>query len=102
MLPKVTQLVSKTKGRILIFTVGSSHTPYNTILLLKLVRKRFKIFHVENGILLCHKRNTFELLLMRWMNLEPIIQNEVRQKEKGKYRILKHIYIYIYIYIYAI
>ena len=96
MLPKVTQLVSKTKGRILIFTVGSSHTPYNTILLLKLVRKRFKIFHVENGILLCHKRNTFELLLMRWMNLEPIIQNEVRQKEKGKYRILKHIYIYIY------
>ena len=29
---------------------------------------------------------------MRWMNLEHIIQNEVRQKEKGKYRILKHIY----------
>ena len=29
---------------------------------------------------------------MRWMNLEPIIQNEVRQKEKGKYCILTHIY----------
>ena len=26
------------------------------------------------------------------MNLEPIIQSEVRQKEKGKYRILTHIY----------
>ena len=28
------------------------------------------------------KRNTFELVLMRWMNLEPIIQSEVSQKEK--------------------
>ena len=28
---------------------------------------------------------------MRWMNLEPIIQNEVSQKEKDKYHILTHI-----------
>ena len=28
------------------------------------------------------KRNAFELILMRWMNLEPIIQTEVSQKEK--------------------
>ena len=28
---------------------------------------------------------------MRWMNLEPIIQSEVRQKEKDKYRIPVHI-----------
>ena len=28
------------------------------------------------------KRNTFESILMRWMNLEPIIQSEVIQKEK--------------------
>ena len=39
------------------------------------------------------KRNTFESVLMRWMNLEPIIQSEVSQKEKDKYRILMHIYI---------
>ena len=38
------------------------------------------------------KRNAFESVLMRWMNLEPIIQNEVSQKEKDKYRILMHIY----------
>ena len=38
------------------------------------------------------KRNTFESVLMRWMNLEPIIQSEVSQKEKDKYRILTHIY----------
>ena len=29
------------------------------------------------------KRNTFESVLMRWMNLEPIIQSEVSQKEKN-------------------
>ena len=38
------------------------------------------------------KRNAFESVLMRWLNLEPIIQSEVSQKEKGKYRILTHIY----------
>ena len=29
---------------------------------------------------------------MRWMNLEPIVQSEVRWKEKDKYQILIHIY----------
>ena len=38
------------------------------------------------------KRNTFESDLMRWMNPEPMIQSEVSQKEKDKYRILTHIY----------
>ena len=41
------------------------------------------------------KRNTFESVLMRWMNLEPLIQSEVSQKEKDKYHIQMHIYIYI-------
>ena len=38
------------------------------------------------------KRNTFQSVLMRQMNLEPIIQSEVSQKEKDKYHILMHIY----------
>ena len=38
------------------------------------------------------KRNTFESVLMRWMNLESIIQSEVSLKEKDKYHILMHIY----------
>ena len=38
------------------------------------------------------KRNAFESVLMRWMNLEPIIQSEVSQEEKDKYHILTHIY----------
>ena len=28
------------------------------------------------------KRNVFESVLMRWMNLEPIIQSEISQKDK--------------------
>ena len=36
-------------------------------------------------------RNAFESVLMRWMNLEPIIQSEISQKEKDKYCILTHI-----------
>ena len=38
------------------------------------------------------KRNTFESVLTRWINLESIMQSEVSQKEKDKYRILTHIY----------
>ena len=38
------------------------------------------------------KTNAFESVLMRWMNLEPIILSEVSQKEKNKYCILTHIY----------
>ena len=38
------------------------------------------------------KRNAFESVLMRWMNLEPIIQSKVSQREKDKYCILTHIY----------
>ena len=37
------------------------------------------------------KRNSFESVLLRWMNLEPIIQTEVSQKEKYKYRMLTHV-----------
>ena len=38
------------------------------------------------------QRNAFESVLMRWMDLEPITQCEVSQKEKDKYHILIHIY----------
>ena len=38
------------------------------------------------------KRNAFKSVLMRWMNLELIIQSEVSKKEKGRYSILMHIY----------
>ena len=46
------------------------------------------VVHIHNGILLNHKRNAFESVLMREMNLEPLIQSEVSQKEKDKYHVL--------------
>ena len=38
------------------------------------------------------KRNASESVLIRWMNLEPIIKTKVSQKEKNKYCILNNIY----------
>ena len=38
------------------------------------------------------KRSESESIVMRWMNLEPVIQSKVSQKEKNKYHILAHIY----------
>ena len=38
------------------------------------------------------KRNKSESVVVRWINLEPIIQSEVSQKEKHQYSILTHIY----------
>ena len=47
--------------------------------------------HIHNGMLLSHKRDAFDSVLMRWMNIEPIIQSEVSQNEKDRYCILMHI-----------
>ena len=48
------------------------------------------VVHIHHGILLSHRKE-FESVLMRWKNLEPIMQSEVSQKEKDKYHILMHI-----------
>ena len=38
------------------------------------------------------KRNEIELFVVRWMDLESVIQSEVSQKEKNKHHMLTHIY----------
>ena len=38
------------------------------------------------------KRNEIELFVVRWMDLDSVIQSEVSQKEKNKYRMLTHIH----------
>ena len=56
----------------------------------KWIKKLWYIYTVE-----CYsaiERNAFESVLMRWLNLEAIIQCEVSQKEKDKCRSLMHIY----------
>ena len=47
--------------------------------------------HIYNGILAI-KRNEIELFVVRWLDLESVIQSEVSQKEKNKYCMLTHIY----------
>ena len=47
--------------------------------------------HIYNGILAI-KRNASESVLVRWMNLEPVIQSELSQREENKYCIIMHIY----------
>ena len=48
--------------------------------------------HIYHVILLRHKGNKIELFVVRWMDLESVIQSEVSQKEKNKYRMLTYIY----------
>ena len=54
------------------------------------IKKLWYIYTMEYYSVI--KRNAFESVLMRWMNLEPIIQSEVSQNKKDKYCILMHIY----------
>ena len=54
------------------------------------IRKLWYIYTMEYYSAI--KKNSFESVLMRWMNLEPIIQSEVSQKDKDQYSILTHIY----------
>ena len=49
------------------------------------------VAHIYNGILAI-KRNEIELFVVRWMDLESVIQSEGIQKEKNKYGMLTHIY----------
>ena len=54
------------------------------------IRKLWYIYTMEYYSAI--KKNTFESVLMKLMNLEHIIQSEVSQKEKHQYSILTHIY----------
>ena len=38
------------------------------------------------------KRNEIELFVVRWMDIKCVIQSEVSQKERNKYRMLTHIH----------
>ena len=50
------------------------------------------MIYIHNGVLAIKRRDTSESILVRWMNLESIIQSEVSQKEKDKFCILTHVY----------
>ena len=54
------------------------------------IRKLWYIYTMEYYSAI--EKNSSESVLMRWMKLEPIIQNEVSQKDKDQYSILTYIY----------
>ena len=70
-----------------LFTVARTWKQPRCPLTVEWIKKSWYIHTVEYYSAI--KRNTLESVLMRWINLEPIIQSEVSQKEK--YRILMQI-----------
>ena len=54
------------------------------------IKKMWHIYTIEYYSAI--KRNEMEVFVMRWMELESVIQSEVSQKEKNKYSMLTHIY----------
>ena len=54
------------------------------------INKMWHLYTMEYYLAI--KRNEIELFVVRRMDLESVIQSEVSQKEKNKYRMLPHIY----------
>ena len=54
------------------------------------IKKMWHIYTMEYYSAI--KRNEIEIFVVRWMDLESVIQSEVSQKEKNKYHMLTHIY----------
>ena len=54
------------------------------------IKKMWHIYTMEYYSVI--KRNEIELFVARWMDPESVIQSEVSQKEKIKYRMLTHTY----------
>ena len=54
------------------------------------IKKMWHIFTMEYYSAI--KGNRIESFVVRWMDLESVIQSEVSQKEKNKYHMLTHIY----------
>ena len=51
------------------------------------IKKMWHIYTMEYYSVI--KRNEIELFVVRWMDLESVIQREVSQKEKNKYLLLE-------------
>ena len=54
------------------------------------IKKMWHIYTMEYYSAI--KRYEIQLFVMRWMELESVIQSELSKKEKNKYHMLKHIY----------
>ena len=70
-----------------LFTIAKTWNQPKCPLIDEWIKKMLYVYTMEYYSAI--KMNEFESVLVRWMNLEPIIQ--VSQKEKNKYHILTHI-----------
>ena len=72
------------------FTIGRIWKKTRCPLTEEWIKKVWYIYTMEYYSAI--KRNIFESVLGRWMNLESIMQSEVSQTEENKYHVLTHIY----------
>ena len=73
-----------------LFTVARSWKQPKCPLTDEWIKKMWYIYTMEYYSAI--KRNEIGSFVETWMDLETVIQSEVSEKEKNKYRILTHIY----------
>ena len=73
-----------------LFTIAGTWKPPKFPLTDEQIKKMWHIYTMEYYSAI--KRNEIELFVVRWMDLESVIQSEVSQNKKNKYRMLTHIY----------
>ena len=71
-----------------LFTIAKTWKQPRGLLIDEWIKKLWYLQTVEYYSAI--KQNEFKLVLVRWVNLEPVTQSEVSQKEKNKYRVLMH------------
>ena len=72
-----------------LFTIIRTWTQPKCLLTDEWIKKMWYIYTMESCSTI--KRNKIGSFVVTWMDLEPVIQNEVNQKEKNKYCLLRHI-----------
>ena len=73
-----------------LFTIARTWKQPKCPLTDKWIKKMWHIYAMEYYSAI--KRNEIELFVVKWMDLESVIQREVSQKEENKYHILTYIY----------
>ena len=74
-----------------LFTIARTRKPPRCPSTDEWIKKMWHVYTM-NEYYSAIKRNEIELFVVRWLDLEIVIQSEVCQKEKNKYRMLTHIY----------
>ena len=73
-----------------LFTIARSWKQPKCLLTDEWIKKMWHIYTMEYYSAI--RRNEIGSFVETWMDLETVIQSEVSQKEKNKYRMLTHIY----------